>query len=177
MDRKGYYFIIDSIIALFIITVGIIYVLSFSISEPPTRQSEIFSFDIIQFLATTKIEEIDNPYSGKLGQLVNDGNITEIKNTILQQTAEFHFRAKKKGCDYCTGGVDSVSYKFIDGIFEDLIAPQFNYNISIEGELIYERKIESKVPRLFIPKRRLVVGIYNQEEIYGPYLAEVMLWQ
>ena len=53
----------------------------------------------------------------------------------------------------------------------------FNYNISIEGELIYERKIESKVPRLFIPKRRLVVGIYNQEEIYGPCLAEVMLWQ
>ncbi|MBI3032963.1 hypothetical protein HYY69_05805 [Candidatus Woesearchaeota archaeon] len=190
--KKGYFFTMDSIIALFILVIGMSVIFAFKVSEPPTQQSEIYSLDLMNFLAKTKIKEINDQY---VFDLINKDIIRNTENTVLEQLAEFNYRYQKDPAS-CPGAEDCLmtAKKLSEKLTAKLVPQQYGFKISIyeplppgvvgkgTTTLIYENKqgIKLENARVILPVRRLVHGLYEDAagaSIYGPYLGEVVLWQ
>ena len=92
MGREGYFFLVDSIIALGILAIGLFAVFSSYSGIPPIRESDILSEDIMDFFAGVKIKELNNEYAGIDGFLWQSGEINNADNTVLQQLALFYYQ-------------------------------------------------------------------------------------
>ncbi|MBS3097203.1 hypothetical protein J4209_00240 [Candidatus Woesearchaeota archaeon] len=84
--KKGIYFTLDSIIAANIILIGLILASSFYINEEPTTHLNYISGDLIKTLAELKISETSNAF---VNELIAEGNITRLNNSIIEQIGEF----------------------------------------------------------------------------------------
>ncbi len=197
VSKRAYFFTMDSIIALFILVIGMSVIFAFKVSEPPTQQSELYSIDLMNFLARTQIKEINDQY---VFDLINKDIIKNTENTVLEQFAEFYYRSINAP-DSCPSQEPTeadcmiIAQKLAEKLTENLVPNQYSFKISVyeppaEGvlpdasntRLIYENKqaVKFENARVVLPVRRLVHGLYEDElgaNIYGPYLGEVMLWQ
>jgi hypothetical protein len=99
--------------------------------------------------------------------------ITNAENTLLQQIAEF----------YADDNLD-IAEKFIVNLTVNSFPQQYIFEFRLNKELIYpkdptEEHLDSKSStRILIPSKKIVYGI-NQEtgDMFGPYNAEVLVWQ
>ncbi len=173
MRKRGYFFIVDSLVALAVLCVGIVLVFSQHDYKPSTDQSYSLSNDILNILSYNKIKNINNDYAGSNSNLTRNGNITDIDKTLLEQVAEFYYRNKTKDCSFCMGLID----KFLSNITVNLIPAEYNYLIKIQNETVYTHSSMDINSSLFvIPSRKIVHGLYNGTELYGPYIVEVLSW-
>jgi len=83
-NKQGYFFSLDAFIALLII-VGFIFFIK--PSSPEFTQSSNLHGDLLSVLSSLKIGEINNSY---VKQLISDGNITNLNNSVLDQIGEFY---------------------------------------------------------------------------------------
>jgi len=84
LNKKAYFFSLDALIALAII-LSIILVLN---PVKPKKQVEMdLQEDMISVLSSIKIGEIDNAY---VQQLISEGTITDLNQSILEQIGEFY---------------------------------------------------------------------------------------
>jgi len=179
-NKKAYLFILDAIVAMMVMTIGISLILSYRATEPPTQQAEIYSNDLVQFYSKIKIKDLNNAYFGLNGELVANGNISTVENTILEQLGEFYFRYSNQSCDFCL----NMTNNSINVITKSLLLDQFNYEIIVDDYKIGKRTIlyvNKKYPpkskaQLILPTRRMVHGVYNNT-LYGPYIMEITVWQ
>src|SRR3989344_5222382 len=83
-NKKAYFFSLDAFIALVII-LGVVLVVK------PTIQNESpqinLQEDLVEVLSNLKIGEIDNPYAQ---QLISDGKIVNLNQSVLEQIGEFY---------------------------------------------------------------------------------------
>ena len=187
----------DSIIALFILVIGVTVVFAFRTAEPPTQQLELYSLDMMNYLSKTKIKEVNNAV---VFEMLSDDRITNKENTLFEQLAEFYYVCTT---DPLAGDINDCmadAKEFVKELTDGLLSKQFSYSIAIfvpppanadgtSGEivpedtyLIYENKQNTALvdAKVIIPTRRLVHGIYEDEDsvdFFGPYLAEVVIWQ
>jgi hypothetical protein len=173
MNRRAYFFIIDSIVALTVLTIGVLLIYSFHENEPRTEQPYAIANDVANILSYHKIKSINNDYAGPGGVLVRDLNITDLDKTLLEQVAEFYYRNKTKNCSFCLGLITS----FLNNITINLVPSNYNYIIMIQNETIYLHNMTDINSSIFIiPSRKIVHGVYNSTEFFGPYLVEVLSW-
>ena len=171
--KRGYFFVLDAVMGLFIIVIGIFLISSFYVSVPQSTQVGLLSDDLLNFLSKTRIEDLNNPYAGIGGELWNQGIITDPENTLLQQTGEF----------YATNNLD-IADKFIQNVSKGIVPGQFNYEVWINGVIIYPKipstdDIKSKSnTALLLTSKKLTFGIINKttSNLWGPYKAEVFVW-
>jgi len=174
MQKKGYFFVIDSLLAMTILGVGMFLIYSAYTNSPDTTDITILSEDMMDFLTQNKISNINNEYAGISGELWNAGNITNAKNTLLQQITLF----------YETGQWE-IAEKFIENITNNVLPAQYNFEVRINRTIIYpaipsQAHIDSKNrSRILIPSRKIVHGFIDEDigTMFGPYSAEVMVWQ
>lgn len=173
MQKRGYFFIVDSIVALAVLSVGIVLLFSQHEYTPSTEQSYTLSNDILNVLSYNKIKNINNDYAGSNSNLTRDGNITDIDKTLLEQVGEFYYRNQTKDCSFCIGLID----KFLSNMTSNMIPQQYNYIIKIENLTVFNHSSSDKdSSRVVIPSKKIVHGLYNGTELYGPYLVEVLSW-
>ena len=173
-NRKGYFFVLDSIIALGVLTVGALIVLSTYTNVPSQENVEVLSEDIMQVFSNIKIKEINNEYARVGGTLWQQGLINNSENTLLQQLGEFYF----------ANNLD-IAEKFIFNITQNSLPQQFLFEIKLDDTLLYPQNpssahIQSKEgTAVLIPSRKIVHGILDKEtgEMFGPYEAVVLVWQ
>tara|TARA_Y100000310_G_C20658744_1_gene803463 strand:- start:972 stop:1511 length:540 start_codon:yes stop_codon:yes gene_type:complete len=173
INRRGYFFLIDSVLALGVLAIGAFLIFTFYADVPEVEPPEILSEDIMDFFATSKIKDINNEYAGLGGELWDSGVITNAENTLLQQIAEF----------YADDNLD-IAEKFIVNLTVNSFPQQYIFEFRLNKELIYpkdptEEHLDSKSStRILIPSKKIVYGI-NQEtgDMFGPYNAEVLVWQ
>jgi hypothetical protein len=166
MDKKGYFFIIDSLVAMLILGVGLTLLLSAHEYRPPIEQPFTVSDDVINVLSYNKIEDINNNYAGPNSVLTRNGSITDISKSLIEQMAEFYYLNNSAQID-----------KFLKNITLNLIPEEYSYIIRINGTLVYNhsvREIESS--RFVIPARTIVHGMHDKTTLYGPYTVEVLSW-
>jgi len=174
MGREGYFFLVDSIIALGILAIGLFAVFSSYSGIPPIRESDILSEDIMDFFAGVKIKELNNEYAGIDGFLWQSGEINNADNTVLQQLALFYYQNK-------TG----IAEKMIANLTINRIPPQYGFEFRIGNMVIYplnqsQQHINSKnSSNAIIPSAKLVHGFADREagELFGPYKAEAFVWR
>jgi hypothetical protein len=172
INRRGYFFIIDSIIALLIMTLGVVSVLAFFVFDQSSQQTSVTSADVMGLL-NVKIRNLNDPYCGVNSNLTRDMNITNYDNSLIEQIAEFRYRGTEKGCTFCS----QLSNRTIQTITQN-VPLENNFMIKIDNEVVYFRNhtpIENAM--LIVPSRKIVHTLYNGTEAVGPHLAEVYVWR
>lgn len=172
--KRGYFFIIDAVLALIIIVIGVFLINSSYVKIPQTTQVGLLSDDLISFLSNTKLKNLNNEYAGFGGELWNQKLIHDSDNSLLQQIGEF----------YATKNFD-IAEKFIQNVSRDVIPSQFEYEVLINGQLLYPRNptiqhnISKQNTKIMLTSKLLTFGIVNatSSEIWGPYKAEVFVWE
>jgi hypothetical protein len=170
-NSRGYFFLIDSVIALGVLAVGTFLIFTLYVEVPSKEEPVILSDDIMNFFANNKIKDIDNEYASLGGTLWQQGKITNADYTLLQQVAEFY-----KNNDLDTAGT------FIEELTRDVLPYQYRFEFWVDGQLLYpdtEQTDSKNAAKALIPSKKIVYGISNKEtgEMFGPYNAEVLLWQ
>jgi len=173
MKKKAYFFTLDAMMSLGILVLGS-FLLFASFTNIPSRvQTEILGRDVLDFMAVTKIEELNNPYAGIGGELWNQGYITNQGNTLLQQIGEFYFKNEL-----------TIAENFVINITDNLIPSQFRFEFWIDDFLLYpsspsQQHIYSKGnTSLLLPSKKITYGILNESaDLFGPYEVEVLVWR
>lgn len=181
--KKGYFFIMDAIIALFVLVLGLLIALSFFTHESMDDQVTFFSLNIMEFLSEHKLKSLNNDFAGTNGYLHTNGNITNLENSILEQIGEFYYRNQTKGCSFCL----NLSSELIKNVTNELVTQRYNYYVIIEDMIILNMTrnvsifnkdtIMPNESMILIPTKKIIHGIYNDTELWGPYSVEVWSWR
>ena len=187
LNKKGYFFIIDAVLALGVLAVGAFLIFTsytdISSKEDPTILSE----GIMDFFANNKIKDIDNKYAGLSGTLWTDegkeGGLcagveltANAENTLLQQIAIFYEKSSDNSCYL------NLAEKFILKLTENVLPQKYEFELWMDDQLLYpstEQTDSKDAAEYLIPSKKIVFGILNQEtgDMFGPYNAEVFAWQ
>ena len=174
MNKKSYFFLIDSMIALGVLIIGGFLVFAAYTKIPSKEEPKLLSETTMGFFASTRISDTNNAYSGLNGQLWQQGIITNDDNTLLQQIGEFYANNQLVTAE-----------KFIGNLTENIIPTQYLFEFRMNNQLLYHRNpsqahLNSKQSTaILIPSRKMVHGYSNQEtgDLFGPFAAEVLVWQ
>jgi len=174
MQKRGYFFILDATLGLFVLVIGVFLVLSFTLEVPPQTQVGLIAGDIINFLSSTKIKDLNNPYAGIGGELWKQGLITDEENTLLQQAGEFYYKKR-----------EDLAEKFLQNVSMPIVPSQFRYEVWMDGSRLYPKNpgpehVSSRDgTNILLTSKKVEFGIANKttSEIWGPYKAEVFAWQ
>ncbi|MBI2651469.1 hypothetical protein HYX01_03290 [Candidatus Woesearchaeota archaeon] len=172
--KKGYFFVIDAVLALSVLAIGILLAFTLYSNVPSKEQSTVLSEDLMDFLVNNKIKDTDNTYASVNGQLWNSGKITNAENTLLQQAAEF----------YAINELD-IANQFIAELTKNSLPSQYTFELWINKKLIYpkepsqQHQTSKNQANVLIPSKKIVYGILNKDDgsMFGPYDAEVLVWQ
>lgn len=190
IDRRGYFFLIDSIIALGVLAVGTFLIFALYTNVPSKVEVAILSDDVMDFFANNKIRDVDNEYAGLGGTLWSEeGRDTglcpgeeltaNLENTLLQQAAEFYEKSAGNSCYL------DLAQKFIDELTKNMLPQQYTLEFWMDDNLLYpkdpsQEHLDSKSStEVLIPSKKIVYGILNKEtgDMFGPYNTEVLVWR
>ena len=207
LNKKGYFFVIDALIALGVLAIGVFLVFTFYANVPSKEQPAILSGSIMDFFANNKIKDVDNLYAGLGGSLWEDegadGGLCDgeelIANgeiTLLQQIAIFYEKSQEDAGNDCYFNPDSEDLieRFIGNLVENILPPQYKFEFWLYDsqdldepdddlkQLLYpaaEQTDSKNAAEVLIPSKKIAYGIMNQEtgDMFGPYNAEVLVWQ
>jgi hypothetical protein len=195
LNKKAYFFLIDALLALGVITVGIVMVFTLYANVPSKEQPTILSDDLMDFFANNKIKDVNNEYvglggtlwetEGQLGGICNGEElIVNGENTLLQQIAIFYEKSQGdtgKAC-YFDPDTEDLIERFIRNLVENILPPQYKFEFWMDDQLLYpetEQTVSKSKTKVLIPSKKIAYGIMNQEtgDMFGPYNAEVLVWQ
>jgi|TARA_B100001971_G_scaffold101662_1_gene93712 hypothetical protein len=201
VGRRGYFFLIDSIIALGVLAVGTFLIFTLYANVPSKEEPTILSDDIMDFFANNKIKDVDNAYAGlggtlwetegQAGGLCPGEELTaNAENTLLQQVAEFYEKSQGAGGNSCYFNLDNnnpnepedLAEKFIADLTKNTLPQQYTFEFWMDDQLLYpdtEQTDSKNAAKALIPSKKIVYGILNKEtgDMFGPFNAEVFVWQ
>lgn len=187
LNKKAYFFLIDALLALGVIAVGTAMVFTLYTNVPSKEQPAILSDDLMDFFANNKIKDVNNEYVGLGGTLwetegqpggICNGEelIANGENTLLQQVAIFYEKSSGNSCYL------NLVKKFILNLTENTLPTQYGFEFWMDDQLLYpetEQTVSKSKTKVLIPSKKIAYGIMNQEtgDMFGPYNAEVLVWQ
>ena len=197
LKKKGYFFVIDAILALGVLAVGAFLVFTFYVTVPSKEEPAVLSEDIMDFFANNKIKDVDNPYVGLGGTLwqtegqpggICNGEelIANGENTLLQQIGEFYEKSQGPSGNTCyfdpNPNAEDLIERFIEALIANSLPSQYDFEFKMNGEVLYpgtEQVGSKNAADVLIPSKKIVHGILNQEtgDLFGPYSTEVLVWQ
>ena len=179
MNKKAYFFIIDAILALVVLAIGVSLVLTLSYREPVKTQTEFLSADLMNPLDTRIRGGISGEkICGSGGVYEETGVITHPDNTVLTQLTEFYYREIMLG-EGPPDPIDEYAKQCVQDTLPLVNIEQYNFEIVINNQTIYQNATvgrQNSSVKVIIPSREIVFGFYN-DTFYGPYMAEVWVWQ
>ncbi len=174
VKKRGYFFILDAVLATLVIVIGATIISSSYINVPKPAQVGLLSDGLMNFLSGTKIKDLNSQYAGIGGELWNQGMITDPENTLLQQAGQF----------YAANNIDAAN-KFIENVSIGIIPQQFIYEVWIDGVVLYPKTItpghlsSRNNTDILLTSKKITFGVMNKTtgDLWGPYKAEVFVWQ
>ena len=135
---------------------------------PPTESLELVSEEIAARILEVKVKDLNDPV---IRDHIKKGYITNVDNNILQQAYELKFLANN----------NNAADLFMNASIEKLVRPQFNVEILVDGRMVYSKiiypnRLSSNADNL-VSRKKLVFGFYNERDLWGPYKAEVRVWE
>jgi len=166
---KGYFYSIDALIAIMIISIGMILVIQGRVTNPPMRTNVYyFAEDLTNYLAQTKIYDLnDDSYSDSIKKWKVNGSIAFIDNTLLEQAGEFYARGQLQ-----------IANNFLSNVTQASASLNYNFVIIIDGTPVFSviRTPEEKAKSI-ISNKLILSGFLDNRNTWGPYKAEVRTWQ
>jgi hypothetical protein len=176
MNKRGaYFFVIDAMIAASIIFLSLIIIFTTHSLSPPSESSLRTVQEYTDFLINTKIRGFQGSYTQSL---INDGNITNLDNTLLEQLTEFFYLNESGKRDTML-----IMNNFTNETSRGVIPAQISFAVYLNntatnyGLLIYTKtknKIEDS--KLGMSTKKISFKRINETYIYGPIILEVRVW-
>ena len=169
--KKAQYLTLDAFIGVMIVVVAIVIILAARSAAPYTAESEAISKGFAESLSSVKLSEINNPL---VINLTKNKTITNTDNTLLQQATEFYWVKEKY-----------FANELIKNVTHNLIPPQYSFKVLINNEQIYARYAggpaqgnNENTSGVLVSSKKLIFGVINRTaQVYGPTIAEVIVWQ
>ena len=194
LDKRGYFFLIDSILALSVLAVGAFLVFTFYAQQKSSTTVDVLSEDMMSLFADNKISGINNLEIGLGGTFwssqavidCNGGPLTpDYESTALQQIAIFYNLKTSTGKE-CY--VTKIANPFVEKLAKNNLPKQYNFEFWINDDalgsrqLIYpsaEQSASKSSANVLIPSKKIVYGLLSQDtgQVFGPYSAEVLVWK
>ena len=172
MNKRGaYFFVIDALIAASIIFISLIIIFTTHSTKPETSPSLRMIEEYTYFLMETKIREFQGDY---VKSLENDGNITSLDNTLLEQLTEFFYLNESK-----IKNTSIIMANFTREISHGIIPDQRYLAVYLNHTLIYNRTNPARTindSSLALTTKKITFKRINQTYIYGPIILEVKIW-
>ncbi|MBW2996248.1 hypothetical protein KY332_03035 [Candidatus Woesearchaeota archaeon] len=149
--KHGFFFTVDALLAASILLGGLIVLSSHYINNQPTSPLNYLAQDIINALDSLQINELNNSY---VDELIANGNITDLNNSILQQAGEF----------WAVDKFD-IAEKFMGNATKDIIPERYGFGLWISNDLLYQR--DSPSPRSRSSAKKIVSGVDKNKPIEG----------
>ncbi len=149
--KKGYFFTIDALLALFILVTGFLLLSNLYVSTQPRTQLNYYSEDMISLFSDMKVGELNNTY---LQKLIDDGNITDMDNTILEQIGIFWVTNR-------TG----LARNLAQNISGDLIPDRFGFSFIVGNDVVYSQP-KGRSDEL-VTFKNMITGIEKSRPIKG----------
>jgi len=184
-DKRGYFFLIDSILALGVLAIGGFLALTFYLQVPSGNEPSILSEDIMDFFSNNKVQDINNPEVGLGGTYWSSAEVISCHgqaltpnqgNTLLQQVAVLYADSLSNSC------YRDIARKYIEKLTAGTFPTQYLFEFWMDDALLYpqtEQTGSKNAAKVLIPSKRIVYGIADQEngDMLGPYDTEVLVWQ
>jgi hypothetical protein len=157
MDLKAYFFSLDAMLALTLVVTTIVLLSSIDIREPSMTQTNFLSEDLMSVFSELRIGEINNSY---VKELIQNGTITQLNNTILEQLGEFYADSN-----------DATAASMFYNITYDILDGE-NIGLYIEDDQIYSY---GDAPReILLTAHRMISGVARAKPVRG-YVAKAFL--
>jgi hypothetical protein len=150
--KKGIYFSIDAILALFILVITITSLSIIYYNEKPKEQLNYYSKDIINYFSTTKISELNNTY---IDILISNQTITNINSTIIEEVLRLWATNNK-----------NIATNIIKNLTNKIILDEYNIAFVIDNEIVYLIN-NSVTPKEISTHKSLITGIEESKAITG----------
>lgn len=172
MNKKGYYFTMDAILAAIILAAGLMLATSTFSSSPEKATIKHSSDDIIGIMAATKVGglcrdlELSCECSDtELQNLCSSSKIKNKENTLLELVGELR-----------ENNMNIEGGNLVDSIITD----NDKFNFRIDGTRIYGPEDDAK-SKLLVSSKKVVFGYWEDSSgrmtYWGPYTVEVRTWQ
>jgi hypothetical protein len=167
INKKGFFFAIDTLFASLVTVIGLVLILSSNLQISSLTQATYSAQDVMSQLATIRVNESANEY---ILELRYNGSIAagDEYRTLLDTIGYFYI---KNELHLANGTIGAV----IEGILPE------NYNtlFLLNDTIIYERNIkeisQAEAP-FVITNRRIILGVTNETNRFGPISLEVFIW-
>ena len=156
--KKAIFFTIDSLLASGIVIAAVLLVSNFYSVETQNANVNYASQDLIRVFSTMTVAEVDNGY---VKTLIENGEITNMNDTILEQIGNFWAQDKIE-----------LAENFTKNLTEDIFPAAYGFSILVDGEEIYSRNIPVK--RALVSSRKIITGIAKAKPTEG-FTARVLL--
>jgi len=140
-NKKGYFLSVDAFIALIII-LGVVAFIKPQIVQ--ISQDTKVQGDLLNVLSSLKIGEINNSY---VNQLIVEGNITNLNQSVLEQIGEFYAKSKPESQILAQNIIDNLNLNENVGIYFNgvTIASSGNTSFSNAKDIWTSRQIISGI--------------------------------
>ncbi len=198
--KKGYFFLLDGLVAVLILTVGFLLISSAHPDKPSTIFNKRAANDVANVLANTKIRDIcvDSPSCSCTDAVVRDlycttGGIMNKDNTLLELVGELYDRngenfgpGSLRGDEWANAVLASMAQ--MDDIYGEAfiiddvpVYNSINTNIYPDKDSFYSSyDLGMEQSRILVSARKVVMGYYFEDpgiRMWGPYTVEVLVWQ
>ncbi|MBS3153584.1 hypothetical protein J4426_03415 [Candidatus Woesearchaeota archaeon] len=143
--KKGFFFSLDSILALILFGVVLAGIYSFFLVTHSIDQQFYLSEDILNRFSTVNVGELDLTKYPEIQKMVAEETIKDMEVTLIEQIVIFRENE----------GEESPSANlFIRDLTDSLIPAQYGFAVDVNGELF----TRSKEVTTLISRERLVFG-------------------
>jgi len=164
--KKGYFFSLDAFVAIIIIGLGIYMAFFTSSSAAPKTNIFVLTEDIVNYMTSTKIYEINDDLYPYIKYLKNNDMITDNSNTLMEQIGEFYVR-----------NMIPEAGSFAKNLTHNVMSRRYSYQILINNKNIYNETLSNQTDSLtLVSSKAIVMGILDHSVSWGPLDAEVRVW-
>tara|TARA_Y100000310_G_C20502752_1_gene724836 strand:+ start:206 stop:787 length:582 start_codon:yes stop_codon:yes gene_type:complete len=193
MKKKGYFFILDALIGILIMSIVFVTFLSDPVDVPQKPRLDMVASDVQLLFSSIKFRDLDLSNSPTITEfpvindLIDSGVISNIDNTLSQQIGEFYYKLHTIPDASYRGNAGDVLGEILE-----VLPGQYNFEVRLVGdfddggggtieisEMLYDRtNIAKEDSDVVIVRTSFVFGVDPvPNELWGPYVFEVKMWE
>lgn len=154
-SRRALFFTVDALVAALIMLGGLMLLTSSYVSEQPRSLINTMADDMINVLGEMQVHEANSTF---MQQLIANGSISDLNNTLLMQMGEFW-----------ADGNTSLAEAFAMDVSEGMLPERYGYSIIMDNDTIYTRN--SSVKNMLVTSKKIITGIQQSKPVKG-YIAK-----
>jgi hypothetical protein len=201
-NHKGYFFILDGVIALIVLITGIIIIGSVFVTQPVYQPPYNYGEDLLRVMSSSNISNIQTQSHLGIAALFKTQipgsapsklKINDNASTILQQVAKFYYY-------YCTNTYPLYTSTITDAnttVYEtinQIIPKPFYAELKMSGHVgctvqplrIYTSHLpdsdaaviaSQNKAKIIMSTQKVIFGNADSGTLFGPYIATMTLWR